>query len=238
MSANQRNRWAALVSASILSLVRLQGPEAAGAAEPDSEWTVETVLARVDAETKRFRSATAEVEIKRFATVAVVEPEVSGRVYVHPAGKLRLDLTEPGPRTLLCLPGAVYLYYPDESLVERHKVGKFPERIEQFLLVGFADRGTRLDKSYYINLLGVESVDDETIFQLELIPKQVLMRSIVSELQLYISDRNWLPVKQKAFQGSPDSYAVVRYSNVELNAEIDGALFNAKWPKGTKSVGR
>jgi outer membrane lipoprotein-sorting protein len=231
-------RSTAVASALTLCLAGLLAPGVGRASAPGSEWTVEAVLARVDAETRRFRSATADVEIKRFATVDVAEPNVSGKVYVRSDGKLRLDLVEPKPRTLLCLPGTVYLYFPDDAIVERHKVGKWPERIEQFLLVGFGDRGTRLDKNYFIELLGVESDDGETVFQLELIPKQVLLRSIVSKLQLYISDRTWLPVKQKAFQGSPDSYAVVRYSNVELNAEIAGAVFKAKWPKGTKTVGR
>lgn len=210
----------------------------AGSLVPAAEWTLDSALRNIDTGTKSFRSATADVQITRMRTTDAKSPDEAGKAYLRSDGRVRLDLTRPAERTVLCLPDVVYLYDPGNSLVERYKIGKRPERLEQYLLLGFSTRGTKLNKDYLVTLLTEESLDGQKVLLFELTPKRHELRSIVSKIHLWISESTWLPIQQKAFQGGGDKYVLVRYTGFASNVDIDNAKFKANWPKGTKVVNR
>jgi outer membrane lipoprotein-sorting protein len=199
------------------------------------EWTVSGALAKIDEQTRTFRTATADVTITRVGTDG---EDRTGTVYVRSDGRLRLNVGEDSEPSFLTIPGAIYIHRPSETLVTRHKTGKWPEMLAQFALLGFNPRGTQWSKQYLVTLIGEEPLDSEQTLRFELTPSERRLRGIVSKIHVWISLDSWLPVQQTAFQGGPGKSTTARYRNLITNVEIDGARFKPKWPKGTKVVTR
>ncbi len=106
------------------------------------------------------------------------------------------------------------------------------------MLLGFSTRGSQLKQDYILTVLSEETLDDNKVVLLELTPKQEAARALVSKIHLWISQSTWLPIQQRAFQGGPDSFVEVRYTQFASNVNISNDKFKTKWPKGTKTVNR
>jgi outer membrane lipoprotein-sorting protein len=198
-------------------------------------FTLETVLDSLNREAKDFRSVTADVERTKVTVVVNVKSTEKGTLWIH-GDKMRLDLKDPDPRTVLRVGDTIFVYTPGLKQVEEYNLGKHRELVNEFLLLGFGTSGHDLEKGFLVTLIGEPILDRQKTVLLELTPKEGQARNQIARIRLWLDQSSWLPVQQEFFETGTDDYFIVRYANISRNSEIPDSRFKAHWPKGTQRV--
>lgn len=208
------------------------------AAQRRNGWTLEAVLKQLDTEAKQFQALTASLERTKFTAVVNDRSTEAGQIFVRRDDKMRIEITQPDPRTVLRRGDDFYVFNPRTNRVEQFDLGKNRSLVEQFLLLGFGTPGGDLRKGYLLTLLGEPQMGGRRVVWLELTPKSEEVRHHVSKIQLWIDQANWLPVQQKFFETGSGDYMEIRYSNVVRNPRIPDSRFRAQWPRGATILKR
>lgn len=198
-----------------------------------TNWTIENVVKQLDVEAKNFHSLTADLERTKVTVVVNDKSTETGQIRVRQDGKMRIELTQPDPRTILRDGDDFYIYNPKAKRVEEYNVGKHRAAVDQFLLLGFGTSGSELKKSFLITVLGEEAMDKKKAILLELTPKSQDVRNQFSKIQLWIDESTWLAVQQKFFETGSGDYFTVHYTNIVRNVHLPDSEFKPHWPRGT-----
>src|SRR5713101_6285919 len=109
--------------------------------------TLENVLKQLDTQAADFHSLTADLERTKVTVVVNDKSTESGKILVRRDDKMRIELTQPDPRTILRDGDDFYIYNPKIHRVEEYNLGKKKSLVDQFLLLGFGTPGSDLKKS-------------------------------------------------------------------------------------------
>jgi outer membrane lipoprotein-sorting protein len=205
-------------------------------ATPQGGWTLENVLKQLDTQAADFRSLTADLERTKVTVVVNDKSTESGKIFVRRDNKMRIELTQPDPQTILRDGDLFYIYNPKIHRVEEYNLGKKKSVVDQFLLLGFGTSGTSLKESYSIILQGEEMLDNRKVVLLEITPKTDEVRKQLSKIQLWLDESTWLPAQQKFYETGSGDYLVINYKNVNKNVKIGDSEFRPHWPHGTTRV--
>ena len=209
---------------------------AGGGISQQNNWTLESVLKQLDTQAGDFHSLTADLERTKVTVVVNDKSTESGKIYVRRDDKMRIELTQPDPRTILRDGDDFYIYNPKIHRVEEYNLGKKKSLVDQFLLLGFGTPGSELKKSYSIALQGEETLDNRKVVLLELLPKSDDVRNQLSKIQLWFDETTWLPAQQKFFETGSGDYFIILYKNIARNVRIADSEFKPHWPHGTSRV--
>jgi outer membrane lipoprotein-sorting protein len=220
----------AVMASSIISL------SAAAAVSQQSNWTLDNVLKQLDTQAAEFHSLTADIERTKVTVVVNDKSTQSGQIFVRSDGKMRIELTQPDPQTILRDGDNFYIYNPKIHRVEEYNLGKKKSVVDQFLLLGFGTSGKSLNESYSITLHGEETLDGHKVILLELLPKTDEVKRQLSKIQLWFDESTWLPVQQQFYETGSGDYFIIRYKNVARNVRIPDSQFKAHWPHGTTRI--
>jgi len=209
---------------------------AGGGISQQNNWTLESVLKQLDTQAGDFHSLTADLERTKVTVVVNDKSSESGKIYVRRDDKMRIELTQPDPRTILRDGDDFYIYNPKIHRVEEYNLGKKKSLVDQFLLLGFGTPGSELKKSYSIALQGEETLDNRKVVLLELLPKSDDVRNQLSKIQLWFDETTWLPAQQKFFETGSGDYFIILYKNIARNVRIADSEFKPHWPRGTTRV--
>jgi outer membrane lipoprotein-sorting protein len=146
------------------------------------------VLKQMDAQAAGFQSLTADLERTKVTVVVNDKSTQSGQIFVRGDGKMRIELTQPDPQTILRDGDNFYIYNPKIHRVEEYNLGKKKALVDQFLLLGFGTSGSSLKESYTISLAGEESLDNHKVIRLDLLPKTDDVRKQLSKIQLWLDE--------------------------------------------------
>ncbi len=207
-----------------------------GKAQAQTSWTLENVLKQLDIEAKDFRSLTADLERTKVTVVVNDRSTETGQILVRHDNKMRIELTQPAPRTILRDGNELYIFNPKIKRVEQYDLSRHRSLVDQFLLLGFGTSGTELKKGYLVTVLGEERLDNQKTILLELTPKSDEVRNQVSKIHLWIDQATWLSAQQKFFETGSGDYFIIRYTNVARNVRIADSRFKPHWPRGTSKI--
>ena len=205
-------------------------------APQQGNWTLEAVLKQLDTQAAEFHSLTADLERTKVTVVVNDKSTESGQIFVRRDDKMRIDLTQPDPRTILRDGDNFYIYNPKIHRLEEYNLGKKKSLVDQFLLLGFGTSGAELKKGYAVTLQGEESLDNRKVVLLELTPKSDEVRNQLSKIELWIDESTWLPAQQKFYEAGSGDYFIIRYKNMVRNVRIADSRFKPHWPHGTTRV--
>jgi chaperone LolA len=201
-----------------------------------ANWTLESALKQMDAQSADFNSLTADVERTKVTVVVNDKSTESGRIWVRRDDKMRIELTQPDERTILRDGDNFYIYNPKIRRVEQYNLGKKKSVVDQFLLLGFGTSGNSLKESYTITLKGEDTLDGKKAVLLELVPKTDEVKQQLSKIQLWLDETTWLPVQQQFFETGSGDYFIIRYKNMTRNVHIPDTEFKPHWPHGTSKI--
>jgi outer membrane lipoprotein-sorting protein len=219
-----------LRSAIALTLLALLLP---GATTTAGEWTLADALKQIDKATKGVRGLTGDVTVTDQQAGADAR-SMSGEASIRIDGRIRLEAEGENAKTILCIPGKMFVHEPGKSTVTEYPLAKHPDKLAQYALVGFAPLGTALKKDFLLTLVEDSTLDEKSVLMLELTPKSEGLRGAVSKIHLWIDQSNWLPAQQRIFHGGADTHLTVTYSKLSRNDKLDNQIFAPKWPKGTR----
>ncbi len=209
---------------------------ARAAVSQQSAWTLDNVLKQLDAKAADFQSLTAELDRTKVTVVVNDKSTESGMIWVRRDGKMRIELTQPDPRTILRDGDFFYLYNPKIHRVEEYNLGKKKSVVDQFLLLGFGTSGSSLKDSYDFSLQGEETLDGRKVLRLELLPKTDDVKKQLSKIDLWLDESTWLSVQQQFYETGSGDYFIIHYRNINRNVRIPDNEFRPHWPRGTTRV--
>ena len=205
-------------------------------APQQSNWTLESVLKQLDTQAGEFHSLTANLERTKVTVVVNDKSTESGQIFLRRDDNMRIELTQPDPRTILRDGDNFYIYNPKIHRLEEYNLGKKKSLVDQFLLLGFGTSGAELKKGYVVTLQDEESLDNRKVVLLELTPKSDEVRNQLSKIELWIDESTWLPAQQKFYETGSGDYFIIRYKNMVRNVRIADSQFKPHWPHGTTRV--
>src|SRR5712672_867003 len=194
---------------------------------------LENILKQLDTQAADFRSLTADLERTKVTVVVNDKSTESGKISVRRDGKMRIELTQPDPQTILRDGDNFYIYNPKIHRVEEYNLGNKKSVVDQFLLLGFGTSGSSLKESYTITLRGEETLDNHKVIVLELLPKTDEVKRQLSKIQLWLDESTWLSAQQQFYETGSGDYFIVRYKNMARNVKIPDSQFKPHWPHGT-----
>jgi outer membrane lipoprotein-sorting protein len=206
------------------------------ASQNTGRWTTASVLAMMDKSAADFRSLTADIEYTKYTAVVKDTSTETGQIFVRRDQKMRIDITNPDPRTILRTGDSLFLYAPKIKRVEEYDLGKNRAMLDQYVLLGFGSKSKNILKSYDVTLTGEDEVDHRKTLVLELTPKSEDIRRQISKIQMWIDPSSWLPLQQKFFEGGSGDYFMSHYSNMMKNLNISESKFKQDWPKDVTRV--
>jgi outer membrane lipoprotein-sorting protein len=214
----------------------MAGTFRARAAQTNTSWTIDGVLAMMDRSARDFHSLTADIEHIKYTAVVKDTSTETGHIFVRRDDKMRIEIVKPDSRTILRTGDSLFVYTPKINRVEEYNLGKNRSMIDQYVRLGFGTKSEDLKKSYLVTFLGEEELDHKKTAMLELTPKSDQVRSQITKIQMWIDEASWLPIEQKFFEAGSGDYVLFHYTNVMKNLKIGDAKFKQDWPKGVNRV--
>ncbi len=198
---------------------------------------LEATLARMDQAAAGFRGMSADV--RRVYHTAVINDDTvdSGTMNLKRIRardyRMRVDLTEPDPRSLAFDGRKAELYFPKIKTVQEYDLGKHRGMVDQFLLLGFGSTAKELEAAYTLKLMGPQTVAGQGATLLELLPKSKDMLRHLTKVELWLSDATGYPVQQRFMLPGGD-YQMVTYTNVRINPPLPDSAIRLQLPRGVK----
>jgi len=191
-----------------------------------------SLLAQLDAASKAFKNAQADVKQDIYTRVVRADDLETGSIYFERAGSgenMGAVMFDPGPdgkpskspSKIYSFDGANFLLYtPGVNQVDVFKPSASQAKINSFLTLGFGGSGTDLAKSWNVNDQGSESIDGVKTEKLDLTGKDASVTSLFSHITIWIDPARGISLKQIFFQPNGDMRTTT-YSNIKLNTHID-----------------
>ena len=193
------------------------------------------VFARVDKAAAGFKGLTADVRHLTHTDFVNEDSVDTGTIKLKRPKpndtRVLIEFTEPDPKKLVFQGRKMEIYYPRMNNVDEYDLGQERALVDQYLLMGFGATSQDLQNAYSIRLLGEETVAGQPATELELIPKSNDVRQQVKRFQLWISEKNGVPVQLKFYPSG--QYVVFTYTNIRVNPDLPDSALKLQLPKGT-----
>ncbi len=206
---------------------------------PAAAANLQQVLAEMDAASRRITAVKARITKASYTAVIDDTTVERGVMWLARTGKrrkqlkMRIEFTEPDPRSVAFAGNEAEIYYPKIKTVQVYDLGKHKALVEAFLLLGFGSSGKELAKDYEIQLTGEEDVAGAPAWKLELIPRSKKAREKIVKVELWVAKRGAYPVRQKFYAPSGDT-TTITYTDVKLNPKLTSSDLQLKLPPDVK----
>jgi outer membrane lipoprotein-sorting protein len=198
---------------------------------------LESVLAKMDQAAAGFMGLSAD--LRRAHHTAVIDEDTLdiGTILIkrpkpHETHML-FDVQQPDPKQAAIDSRKLQIYLPKIQTVQEYDLGKYRSMVDEYLLLGFGISSKELQGAYSISLGGTETLGNEKVTRLELIPKSPETLAHLKRVDLWISDSTGLPVQQKLYYPGND-YDLATYSNIKRNPNLPDSALKLNLPKGVK----
>lgn len=200
---------------------------------------LDRVFSHTDQIAKHLKTLSANLEYTKVTVLVNDFATESGEMYFR-NGKtpdILIDFKTPAPKIILFKKDKAQIYQPRINELQEFDLSKHSQLIQQFLLLGFGTESKDMQKVYAVKYLREDELNGDTTAILELTPREQKLASQLSKVQLWISEKSWLPVQQKFFEAGGD-YSVARYSSVMINRNLPSSTFQLHVAKTAKRVKR
>jgi outer membrane lipoprotein-sorting protein len=217
----------------------LVGVLGAGVSAAGDSAAANAALKQVSKATKGVRGIVAEVEYSEIVSKRPING--SGKLYVHFAGFLRVEIAGDEPRTVLFSPPYLYIHRHAERTVEISDVTSNPHRLGQYLLLGFVPSGKELKQRFDVELVENSTLDGNPVLNFLITPRPKRAREAaraIARIQLWVDPDSGLPVQHQIVHASGEAQLNVRYLRVSRDDALPDSLFRPDWPAGTRTIRR
>jgi len=206
-------------------------------AQSAQKWTLESVLDRMDAGARDFRTLTANVEHIKYTDVVKDTSAEAGQMWLQKKDeKMRIEFAKPDQRTILRTGNSLAIYNPKINRIEEYDLGKDRALVDQYVRLGFGTRSEDLKKSFDVSFSGEQDLDGRKTLLLELTPKTEQVRAQISKIQMWVDESAWLPLQQKFHEAGSGDYFIFHYSDIKKNLKIEESRFKPDWPKNATKI--
>ena len=193
-----------------------------------SQLTAAEVLEQLQAKAETLKSLQGNFEQRKFSRLLITPMESEGRLFWQPPGRLRWEVVQPAPLTLVAQGERIMILYPDlkkASLYRQPFGGGLLERI-----TGATDDPEAFQRQYRIQVALVARGGSGRWIQMTMEPKSARRARYFKRLEIKIDPNTWLP-GEISIQESSKDWTVIHLSNLQENTELPDGLFSVQPPK-------
>jgi outer membrane lipoprotein-sorting protein len=205
-------------------------------AAKESEATI-AALKQVTKATKGLRGVVADVDYSEILGKRTING--SGKLYVHFAGILRVEVGGDEPRTVLFTPPLLYIHRHADKVVEIYDVTSNPHRIGQYVMLGFVPNGNALKERFNVQLADNGTLDGKPVLNFLLTPhpkKNKMAAGAIARIQLWVDPESGLPAQHEIVHAAGEAQLKVRYLSIASDDKLPDSLFRPDWPEGITTV--
>lgn len=194
------------------------------------------ILNKMETAHKQMKSLKAELVQEKVNPQIGSKDSDFGTLIYKPAvgkdkGKLRIDYTKPGVKTLSVIGENFTFYEPKLNQAMKSTVSKATKGKTAASLVGLDGSLKALLNSYNMDHVGDASVNGQPATILRLVPKT---KGDFTSIDIWVS-QSGLPIQWKMVERNGD-YTVITLKNTQVNANISDSAFVINLPGGTKII--
>lgn len=209
------------------------------------------VFTQMDAASKRFQSATADVQRENYERVVRETTVQKGTIYIdRTKGGMEFGATvadvDPGgnaagtpSRIVTYAGGTLQMYTPAEHQVDVFKSGANQGKLEGYFALGFGGTSRDLLQSWNITDAGPETLSDGgqqiKTEKLVLVSKDPAAQGTFKQITLWLDPARDVSLKQ-LFETPSGDHQTAIYSAIKLNAKPNKAAYRIPTGKGTTVV--
>jgi outer membrane lipoprotein-sorting protein len=212
---------------------------AASAFGQGRQGNLEQVLTLLDKASAGFKTVQTDFEWDQYQKVVDEHDIQKGMMYFRRAGsnvEMAADIQQPDRKYVLFTSDVLQVYLPKADQVTRYSSGKNRQDFEAYLVLGFGGRGHDLTKNFEVHSAGMENVNGNATYKLELVPKAQKVRNMFRLITLWIDPQTGMSVQQK-FQEGGDDYRLAKYTNIKVNPQkLPDNVFKLKTTGKTKYI--
>ena len=199
--------------------------------------THEVVMAHMARASHALTTLEAElVQVKSYPQLSLSDPAEKGRLYVERGGqkgtRLRLEMAEPEPRTVVLEDGEYVFYQPK---IKQAVVGKWSgDRGKAGFLSYLLGDLSAAEEDFEIRSLGEELIDGKPTVRLRLSAKPE-SKSPYRQIDLWVDKVLWLPVRQDLTELN-HSLTRIELHDISINGDIRDEVFEIELPRDVERV--
>jgi hypothetical protein len=203
------------------------------------------VIAKLDAASKNFRNAQADVKWDYYQKAVHDTTTDTGSIYFQRDGgamDMGAVMNDPTGKTkaskiLEFKNGTLKMFTPGTDQMDVIQAGANQGEYESFLTLGSGGSGTDLMKSWIITDLGPETLSDDgkgvMTERLDLIAKDPVTKSKITHVTIWVDPTRAVSLKQIFFTPAGD-YRTTTYSHIKVNGNVDKGKYAIKTDKKTQ----
>jgi outer membrane lipoprotein-sorting protein len=189
------------------------------------------LIDQLNAASKNFKSAQANVSYDNFTYVVRAHDMQTGSIFVERSGTSPTmgaavyDSGATTPSKVLAYDGRQFeMYTPGVNQVDVFKAGANQAKYESFLTLGFGGSGTDLERAWKISDQGPETIDGVKTEKLDLVSKDPAVANIFTHITIWIDPARDVSLKQVFYAPDKDTRTTL-YTSIKLNQHIDKKLY-------------
>jgi outer membrane lipoprotein-sorting protein len=193
-----------------------------------TQLTTAEVLEQLQAKAETLKSLQGNFEQRKFSRLLITPIKSKGHLFWQPPGRLRWEVVQPAPLTLVAQGERILLLYPDlkkASLYRQPFGGGLLERI-----TGATGDPEAFQRQYRIQVALVAQGGSGRWIQMTMEPKSARQARYFKRLEIKIDPNTWLPEEISILESGKD-WTVIYLSNLQENTELPDGLFSVKPPK-------
>ena len=193
-----------------------------------TQLTAAEVLEQLQTKAETLKSLQGNFQQRKFTRLLITPMESEGRLFWQPPGRLRWEVIQPAPLTLVAQGEKILLLYPDlkkASLYRQPFGGGLLERI-----TGATDDPEVFQRQYHIQIALVARGGSGRWIQMTMEPKSARRARYFKRLEIKINPNTWLP-EEISIQESSKDWTVIYLSNLQENTVLPDGLFSVQPPR-------
>jgi outer membrane lipoprotein-sorting protein len=149
-----------------------------------------------------------------------------GRLYLTKPDSVRWEFSLPEEMAFVIANGEYIGYYPARKKAERRDFHRWSEQV--FRYFGLGQGSVELSRMYDITLEDAEAAPDG-VRVLRLEPKKRRARKRIEEVQLWVSEKTWLPVRVE-YQTRNGGNREIVFRGMQVNPDLATGLYEVNLP--------
>ncbi len=185
-----------------------------------------TLIERVKLEQKRMQTLEATF-VQRQESSMLLAPEESRGTFSYAApDRVRWEYTSPNPISIVIHGDQMTTWYRDLRRADQLKIGRYSNQVFEYL----GARGSMTQLKEYFTVYLHTPGRRGSPFKLRLDPRYQRIKKRLREMEIWIDDRTYLPVRLRYVEADGDTTEYT-FSDLKLNAAIAPDRFRLDLPE-------
>jgi len=211
-------------------------PTVSSGSDNVGDYDLDEILTNVEEANSKLDTMEAEIKYSRVITLLDSEEVSVGFLQFKKPKLVNVNFFPPRNEINVMDGSYLWIYHIEERQVEKYEIGgdDSPQGVDIFEL-GYDYTAEKVKANYEVTLLDVISTEEETLFHLELIPRDAF-DSEYDRTLLWIKEGLWLPVQYQLFESDGEIINTIELSHIEINTEISDNEFVLNLPDDVEII--